>query len=305
MEDVEAQLQARMPCINWPCADGGQDYPVWVHWLTDRHYFALAVVVYGLSMIYSVFLWRKGFRDDNRVNYLLLLGAFGLHTTAMIQRGLTLDHCPVSNLYEATAFAAWTIVAVYVVAGLWPRLRFLGAFASPVLFAMGVFALMRGLDTPQGLRPELPVVWMSLHAALLSLSYGAFGLGAVAALMYLTQERNLKFHKLQAIFSRLPPIQRLEMIVSRLLLSGFILLTVGLALGVFGLTRINDPQAYRGDSKIVWSILVWLLYLSLLVMRWRFAQGGRRFALGTVGSFVFVLLTFWGTNVLSQLHHAR
>ena len=44
----------------------------------------------------------------------------------------------------------------------------------------------------------------------MSLSYGAFGLSAVAALMYLTQERNLKFHKLQAIFSLMPPIQRLE-----------------------------------------------------------------------------------------------
>ena len=40
-----------------------------------------------------------------------------------------------------------------------------------------------------------------------------------------------------------------------------------------------------------------------MVMRWRFAQGGRRFALSAIGSFVFVLLTFWGTNVLSPLHN--
>ena len=92
-------------------------------WFTDRQCFLLAVVVYGLSMIYSVFLWRKGFRQDNRVNYFLLLLAFGLHTTAMIQRGFRLNHCPVSNLYEATIFAAWTIVAVYLVVGLWSRLQ--------------------------------------------------------------------------------------------------------------------------------------------------------------------------------------
>src|SRR5712675_917979 len=104
-------------------------------------------------MIYSVFLWRKGFRRDDRVNYLLLLAAFGLHTTAMIQRGFSLNHCPVTNLYEATTFAAWTIVALYLVMGLWSRLRFLGAFASPVLFAIGVFALMPSLDT-HGVRHE-------------------------------------------------------------------------------------------------------------------------------------------------------
>jgi ABC-type transport system involved in cytochrome c biogenesis permease subunit len=274
-----------------------------VDWLTDRHCFLLAVVVYGISMVYSVFLWRSGFRRDNHVTYLLLLLAFGLHSIAMLLRGFRLNHCPVSNLYEATLFAMWTIVALYLVVGLWSRLRFLGAFASPGLFAIGVFALMPSLDATHGVRPELPVIWTSLHAALMSLSYGAFGLSSVAALMYLTQERNLKFHKLQAIFSLMPPIQRLEVAVGRLLLSGFILLSIGLALGVVDLAHINNPHTYRGDPKIVWSVVVWLLYLGLVVLRWRFAQGGRRFALSAIGSFIFVLLTFWGTNVLSPLHN--
>ena len=80
-------------------------------------------------------------------------------------------------------------------------------------------------------------------------------------------------------------------------------LPIWLVTGVVDLTHINNPQTYRGDPKIVWSIVVWLLYLGLVVMRWMFAQGGRRFALGTIYSFVFVLLTFWGTNVLSPLHN--
>ena len=254
-------------------------------------------------MIYSVFLWRNGFRRDNHVTYLLLLLAFGFHTMAMFLRGFRLDRCPVSNLYEATTFALWTSVAIYLVVGLWTRLRFLGAFASPVLFGIGVFALMPNLDATHGPRPELPAAWTSVHAALMSLSYGAFGLSAVAAGMYLTQERNLKFHKLKAIFSLMPPIQRLEAAVGRLLLAGFILLTLGLFSGVVDLTHINNPHSYRGDPKIVWSMVVWLLYLGLVVMRWRFAPGGRRFALSAIGSFAFVLLTFWGTNLLSPLHN--
>ena len=271
--------------------------------LADRHFFLLAVGFYGLSMVYSIFLWRKGFRKDDYINYFLLFAAFGLHTTAMILRGFRLNHCPVTNLYEATIFALWTLVAVYLAVGLWPRFRFLGAFASPILFAVGVFALMPSLDGPRGTRPGLPAAWTSVHAALMALSYGAFGLGSVAALMYLTQERNLKFHKLQAIFSLLPSIQRLEVVVGRLLLTGFILLTLGLAIGAYDLTHLSDPHAYRGDPKIIWSAIVWLIYLGLLVMRWKFAQGGRRFALGAIGSFAFVLLTFWGTNALSPLHN--
>lgn len=253
-------------------------------------------------MVHSVFVWRKGFREDSHITYFTLLLAFCLHTAAMAMRGFRLNHCPVTNLYEATAFAMWTIVAVYLAVGVWSRVRFLGAFASPGLFAMGVFALMPRLDAAPGARPEVPVVWISLHAAMLALSYGAFGLSSVAALMYLVQERNLKFHKMQAIFSLMPPIQRLEAVVGRLLLAGFILLTLGLGLGAFDLAHLKEAQAYRGDLKIVWSILVWFIYLGLVLMRWKFAQGGRRFALGALGSFVFVLLTFWGTNVLSPLH---
>jgi ABC-type uncharacterized transport system permease subunit len=44
------------------------------------------------------------------------------------------------------------------------------------------------------------------------------------------------------------------------------------------------------------------VYLAILVMRWHLSQGGRKFAWGAVGSFAFVLLTFWGTNLMSNIH---
>jgi ABC-type transport system involved in cytochrome c biogenesis permease subunit len=73
--------------------------------------------------------------------------------------------------------------------------------------------------------------------------------------------------------------------------------------GAYDLGRLHGAEAYRGDPKILWSVLVWMIYLGLILMRWKFAQGGRRFALGAIGSFVFVLLTFWGVNLLSPLHN--
>jgi ABC-type transport system involved in cytochrome c biogenesis permease subunit len=272
-----------------------------VSWWTDRHYFLLAVVFYGLSTVYSVFLWRKGFRRHDYVNYGLLLAGFALHLKAMLLRGLTLDRCPVNNLYEAMTFVDWTIVAVYLVFGLWSRLRYLGAFAAPVIFAIGVFALMPGLDAAYANKPQFGNGLTSLHAALTLLSYGAFGLSSVAAVMYLTQEHDLKFHKLRAVFSLIPPIERLELITSRLLWAGFLLLTAGLAFIPFLLQE--RPELHPGsDPKVLWSGLVWGLYLVLITLHGRFAQTGRRFAWGAVGTFTFVLLTFWGVNLLSPSH---
>lgn len=210
------------------------------------------------------------------------------------------------NLYEATLFVEWTMLAVYLGIGLWARLRFLGAFASPVLFGIGVFALMPGLDMVKpDARFHFGGGWISLHAALFALAYGALGLSAVAGVMYLKQERDIKQHKARAVFSLMAPLQRLEMVSGRLLLAGFGLLSV--ALGLSGLmahiAKQSDALNFSGDPKIIWSFLVWGLYLCLVVMRWKFAQSGRRFAYGVIGSFAFVLLTFWGTNLLSPIHH--
>jgi ABC-type uncharacterized transport system permease subunit len=275
-----------------------------VEFVSDKGLFMLAQVFYGASLMYFVFLWRRSFRKDDHVTYTLLLVGFLAQTVSMYLRGVRLDRCPIANLYEATTFAMWALVGICLLVGLSSRLRFLTAFASPLLFGIGVFALMPGLDLKATMgRPEVPGYVTSLHAAFLALAYGAFGLGCVAAIMFLTQERNLKFHKLNAILSRMPPIQRLERAIGGLLWGGFILLTLGLLVGFVGMRHLSDAGSFRGDPKILWSLVVWAAYLVQLVMRWKFPQGGRRFAFGAIGTFAFVLLTFWGSNLLSPLHN--
>lgn len=268
--------------------------------LADKDYFKLAVMFYGLSAMYSVFVWRKGFREDNRINYVLMFIAGVLNTVSMVKRGFSFNRCPVNNIFEAMMFVSWTIVAAYLVIGFVQRLRFLGAFAAPFLLAIGVFALMPGLDV-RSTTPAFVHGWVSLHAALILLAYGAFGLSSIAAVMYLTQEHDLKFHKLRAVISRMPSIERLERVTSRALLIGFFLLTFGLAL-VPVIVRESPGLEVKGDPKVVWTVFVWALYLGLLGWRWRFSAGGRAIAWGAIGSFCFVMLTFWGFTLLSPLH---
>lgn len=270
-------------------------------WFTDRHYFLLAVTCYGLSTIYSVFLWRKGFRRDDWINYALLAAGVVLHTVAMLKRGLTLHSCPVNNLYEATTFLLWALGMASLVYSLLPRLKFLCAFTAPVLFTVGIFALMPTLDPPHGPKPEFSGALRSLHAATSLQAYGAFGLAAVAAAMFLAQQHDLKVHKLRALLSLLPSIQRLELVTTRLTLVGFALLTIGLAAG--SQLPVKEGEAFFDDPKVLWSALLWLVYLEALVAHKFFGRSARRFATGIIIAFVFLLLTFWGTNLLSPLHH--
>ena len=267
---------------------------------TDRTCFALAVILYSISAAYSIFLLRRETRQHNRLNYILLLVAFGFHTAAMLLRGFSLNRCPINNLYEATIFVAWTMTATYLVIGLVPKLRFLGAFAAPLLFSIGVFALLTPKDVGAPGHPEFSGGWLTLHVAMFALSYGAFGLSSVAGLMYLTQERDLKMHKMRALFAFMPPITRLELVIRSLLIAGFVLLTG--ALIVAGAFLRQQGHGFTPDFKIFWSILVWAIYLTLIIMRWKFWRGGRRFAWGSVAAFAFVLLTFWGSSLMSPLH---
>ncbi len=92
------------------------------------------------------------------------------------------------------------------------------------------------------------------------------------------------------------------MVTWRLLLTGFSLLTLALLISMSYLNKTQGSY-WSGDPKVIWSFLVWAMYLGLMLMRWRLEQGGRKFAWGAVAGFAFVLLTFWGTNLLSPIHN--
>jgi hypothetical protein len=201
--------------------------------------------------------------------------------------------CPVNNLYEATTFLLWALVAACLVySGCCRACKFLGAFASPVLFTVGVFALMPSLDPPHGPKPDFSNWLTSLHAATILQSYGAFGLGAVAAGMFLMQQHDLKFHKLRAVLSLLPSIQRLELITTRLC-----------SWDLFfdhrprRRSQLPRPGASYFPIRRSSGRRFWLVYLELLVARLIFRPlpaGGSPSA----SAFVFLLLTFWITNLI-------
>ena len=269
--------------------------------MTDRQWFLLAVGVYGFGVIHAIFLWREGFRRDSWVNYALLALGFVLQTMAMLLRGFSLARCPINNLFEVAMFVGWVIVTTYLVLGVWSRLRFLGAFASPVLFGLGILGLMPPMDSG-GSQTLLAQGWLHLHATLIFLAYGALGLSAMTAGMFLTQDHDLKFNQARALFSRLPPVQRLEWMAHRLMLGGMLLLTVGLVVG-FAWLKHERGVWFQADSKIYWSLVVWVIYGLLLGLREQFAWRARWFAWGAVGAFLYVLLTFWASNLMSALHH--
>jgi ABC-type uncharacterized transport system permease subunit len=229
----------------------------------------------------------------SRLNFFSILTGFLCQTAFLYLRGQAVGRCPLTSLFEVLIFLSWSTVLFYLLIGPAYRLSLLGAFTSPLAFFIQVVALLVVNDVPVKAK-HTPNAWLELHAAISVVAYGAFALACVAGTMYLAQERQLKSHNIHSIFYHLPPIRDLAIANTRLIIVGFLLLTVGLGAG-FGLGSI-----FTHSMLTAWAIGVWFLYGFILTAEWRHRISPRRVAWLSVAAFSVLLVTLGGLNFIAQ-----
>ncbi len=263
----------------------------------DRTLLWTAELLYLVSFLVSLFFIRARLGSPYPVTVAIVALGFVAHTVGLYLRGMAIHACPISNLFESLMFIAWAIVLIYLIVGAAFRVSFLGAFAIPLVVAVGAVALILPLDQARDLTP-FKSPWLGMHASLSLVAYGAFALACITGLMYLIQEHQLKTRKLYPLFHRLPPIENLDLINYRLLLAGFILLALGMIFGfVLGAVFLKkDPP------KTAWSLAIWAIYTAVLAARMTRRIRGRKVALASVLSFVVLMATFPLINLVSSQH---
>ena len=121
--------------------------------------------------------------------------------------------------------------------------------------------------------------------------------------MYVVQERLIKRHRIQTFFYELPPIADLSVVVNRLLLVGFVLLTAGLFAVAAGAGKRPEFTGILQIVKAAWPVGVWGIYACILVAKqWR-RLSPRRTAILAVLAFGLALSTLWGLNFISDRVH--
>jgi ABC-type uncharacterized transport system permease subunit len=263
--------------------------------MSDRLWLVLATLGYLGSAGWSAYALGAGRTIAARWNDVILILAFVCHSLFLYERGETIRHCPVTNLFEVLAFFSWSLVLTYLVIGPAYRMSVLGVFTAPLVLVLNFFALVLPIDHPTSM-PKMS--WqLEMHAALTLLGFGTLGVAALAGLMYLIQERQLKRRDLTGWFYRLPAMGQLELVHRQVLLWAFALFSIGMAFGFF------IPHDDVSDwVKIIWSGGVWLLYAMLLLAPRFIRLSHKKIAQFSVAGYVFVLLTFWGINSLSVSH---
>ena len=107
-------------------------------------------------------------------------------------------------------------------------------------------------------------------------AYASFGLAAVIGITYVLQFKEIKAKHLHFFFTRLPSLQVLDVMNSRAVFIGWLLMTVGLAVG----RAVDRPGAgdlrrrIRGCRRCRWPIpkifvalITWAVYTFALVAR--------------------------------------
>lgn len=206
-------------------------------------------------------------------------------------RGKELGRCPITSPWEVLVFISWGAVMFYWVIGRTYRLSLLGIFTAPLVWFFQVLALaLQGTVEPGAgslaFRGGKIDPWLEWHATMSLLSYASFSLAAVAGLMFLVQDRQLKSHRPSRLIFNLPPLSNLNRGLLGLLHVGFGLLTVGIAAAYF---MERQPPAFK--LTVSWGI--WAAYLGILLFQWFRGWPHRRLAGVTAAVFLLPLASLW------------
>ena len=248
----------------------------------ERYWLVAASFCFLLSFGHTLFALGSGTFRPARFNLISMIAGFAFGTVFLYQRGQIVHTCPITNLFEVLVFLSWSIVLIYLLVGPAYRLSLMGAFTSPLVLALLLLALLAPIDntTPRAVHNP----WIEFHAALSIIAYGAFGLACIAGVMYLVQERQLKSRRVSDLLLNLPPITDLGKVNGRLILTGFLLLTVAFGAGIAAGISITG-------AKTAVSFAVWALYGALLATDRMRLLPTRRIAGASVFIFVLALVT--------------
>lgn len=260
---------------------------------------AFAYMGVGIAMlvvlIISLLSQSKNIRRVIFVLSALVIGIFLWHTFGIGLRWYIAGRAPMSNAYESMIYVAWATAF----AGLLFIRRSGMTFALAAFFA-GVILFVTNLNfmdpeiTP--LVPVLKSYWLMIHVAVITGSYGFFGIGFLLGLISLIL-MCMSGEQLQKQVNELYVINQLTLTI------GLVLLTAGTFLGAVWANE-SWGRYWGWDPKETWALITMIVYTLILhsyfIPRFRTPYS---FALMSIVGLASVLMTFFGVNYyLSGLH---
>jgi ABC-type uncharacterized transport system permease subunit len=266
----------------------------------NQLFLILTVVAYALSFASYVVFLNTGKALSGRLGTLLLATGLVTHYFALLERSRGLHTVPYHDLYGSMSLFGWLLALTYLGLELYHRQRSVGAFVLPCIL---VFFLAAHLAPADRLPPPaVHGVVFAFHVTLSILAYAAFALSFVLSLIFLSEERLLRNHRVGDVVWRLPPLELLGQMSRSSVLVGLIAISIGTALGFVSVDQLPGQNSLF-DPKYIITLLVLVLYALYFQLartaRWRGARASKL----CIFNFVVVFLSFTVVNLyLSHSH---
>ena len=206
---------------------------------------------------------------------------------------------PFAGTTHAISTFVWLLALAYLYTEVTTDERGLGVFILSIIVALQILPALRGPTTePRSPVLEHPLFWT--HVAAMLGAYASFALAAVIGITYVLQFKEIKTKHLVFFFERLPSLQALDVMNSRTVFIGWVLMTVGLSAGALWVTQATEmaPEDARvqamslRDPKISIALMTWAVYTFQLIARRVIGWRGRPAAYLAAAGFAIVLLNF-------------
>lgn len=261
-------------------------------------FFELALTLYFAGFLLSLAgIVRK--KDDlDKAVFLLALAGFILHTIYLVIRYIKSGQAPVFSMHEATSFFAWSILFISLCMSFCYRAKVLnfGVILSFIFMFISAFFPR----TIPFIKPDLRSLWIDIHALMAVFGIALFSIAFVFSVLYLIQERAIKFKKFGGIERILPNLEILDRINYRLIFWGFPIYTVAL---VVGFVKYLSLLGFLLDPKEIWSFLTWIVYLAIFYLRVKGDWRKKKAAYLTIIGFLLIIFGFFGINLLTESFH--
>jgi cytochrome c-type biogenesis protein CcsB len=228
--------------------------------------------------------------------------AWAVHTAGLVLVVLETRQVPLYTLFEFAFFFSWFVMSNYLVIEVWRHNQAAGAFLLPVIAGVQVATVSLPKPTATDiLINELPASLIGWHIGLIMLGYAFFFASFVAGCLYLLQERNLRRKRWGPFYHKVASLETLDIWGARFVYMGFPLLTIGTISGM-GFAHVTWDTFWQSDPKVIFTVIVWLVYAGHILMRKLRGWGGRRLAWWSVAGVIGVLINHFIVNLLSGLH---
>ena len=203
---------------------------------------------------------------------------------------------------QALSAALWLGVSLLWIEGFTVRVDALRLLVLPVAaLAAWLPAFFPGGDVSR--LAHRPLFLPHLTAAMLG--YSVLTLAALHAVLMAFAERGLHPAARIAPWLRrwldsLPPLLVLERMLFRLIVIGFVLLSLTVLTGVV-FSEAVFGQALRWDHKTIFSLIAWAMFATLLLGRWLRGWRGRTALRFTLGGFALLLMSYAGTRFVLEV----